>query len=330
VYAEQQANGSYMPVRKPLTDDALEEHLAGVASYGVYTVKPVENTVRYIVLDLDTYSEAAWASLQECVEAMLVDPLGEWDDRAAALAENSGGKGYHVWIFLDEPISALRAQQWAAPYFVAFKKNWELEIFPKQTSVDADKFGNLTKLPFGIHAKSGNRSEVVPVTGWADLRYSSCKVPTSHIPQEVKDDRAHTVAGSSGATPFPCINVLKAGVGQGQRDDATFRLACYYHQHGLDEDLALAQLERDNEHNTPPLEGWEIDTKLKSAYSGDYRVGCDTFLQGLCPGGDECKARTPNSGASRGRPVGAGNGPAKTYLTMTVEERKAFRESIRT
>lgn len=141
VYACQQTSGAYLPVKAPLDDLAIAEHLEGFVSYGVYTIRPSDQTVTSIVFDLDTYDLDALDFLTRAVER-LVNAAGGNSD--CLLLEDSGGKGYHIWLLLSEPVLAAKARAFAEPIRAQYQSGartavgepWPaLEIFPKQDVV---------------------------------------------------------------------------------------------------------------------------------------------------------------------------------------------------
>lgn len=98
----------------------------------------------------------------------------------------SGGKGLHVYGFTGSlPASAVRkAAISILDDFGCFEpsrgqnfyrhiteyKTLEIEIFPKQDSLDGKDLGNLMKLPLGINRKTGIRSEFITCkTGYNGL-----------------------------------------------------------------------------------------------------------------------------------------------------------------
>lgn len=295
-FAEQQPDGAYFPVLRPFTKDELDEHLAGQASYGTYVINPDGETVKYVVFDLDTHDDKAWEDLQRLVE-QLVRSVG--GDPRCLLAESSGRKGKHIWLFLSAPLPAAAVRRWVArdftPAWLALGHPM-LEVFPKQDTVGAGGYGNLVKLPLGVHRVSGGRSEILGRHGWAATVDSVQPLPASSVP-EVAPAASAAAQGSSGgrsapagdgpATPFPCVTqILRSGAGEGNRDNAIFHLALYLYGHGFDEDLALEQALRANEHFDPPLTEREVRTKVASAYKGRFESAkCGTgWLQDFCEG----------------------------------------------
>jgi len=304
VYAAQQPNGAYFPQRFPLTDDDIAEHLAGFASYGVYVIRPEDQTVSYIVFDLDSHDENLFTELLVSVEDLVVSVTGTevQDARRHLLLESSGNKGKHVWLFLSEPLPARQVRAWVEstfrPLWNARTNDLSLEVFPKQDAVDEGGFGNLVKLPFGVHAVSGNRSEVVPVHGWASRIEDVVPLDSSLVPEAPavgtgrpteadRPNRHGTNPAQGPSSPFPCVDqILYEGVGQGVRDNAMFHLALYLYGHAIPEDLAEDICLRANENFDPPLRDDEVRTKVRSAYRGRFqsaRCGTD-WLRDVCPG----------------------------------------------
>jgi len=74
----------------------------------------------------------------------------------------------------------------------------------------------------------------------------------------------------------PCIKALLAGVGEGERNQALFSLACFYHQQGLGIDHILARLKDWNARNAPPLQEQELRCSVASAVKGIYKLGCSS------------------------------------------------------
>jgi hypothetical protein len=349
VFAQQHADGSYRPVKRPLDDMDIEEHLGGMASYGVYVIDPHDhhsncpgaggcfcypNTVKYVVFDLDTYNPRALEWLTERVARLVVSAYGgesaaPADCEKCLLLETSGGKGYHIWLFLSEPVPAERVRYWTQPIrddykraAEAFDDDWpELEIFPKQDVVPEGEcgpckgtglalpghatcrtckgtgrvsgYGNLVKLPFGVHAKSGKRSEVVCHPGWAESVYKVVRFPSDLIPEVPEDAKRKRHETEGRVAPFPCISkLLTEGIGKGARDRAMFHFAHYALGTGMPEDMVREWADRVNENFDPPLTDFEVEKCVRSAASMSApHPGCNAdWLQGFCPGGGSCHA----------------------------------------
>lgn len=174
VYARQWKNNEghtgYIPVREPLNESTIKNHLNGNMTIGIYQHR-LDSTVNWICFDVDIAKhilknvlsndekfkeydflcqKIAVAICKEC-EKFNISPI----------IENSGYKGRHVWVFLDKPVPARIAKKFAESVKINIKEiipEISVEIFPKQNFVKHDGTGNLVKLPLGIHLANGKRS----------------------------------------------------------------------------------------------------------------------------------------------------------------------------
>lgn len=322
VYAEQQTSGAYYPQTQQFTPDHVAEHLAGFASYGTYVIRPEDNTVSYIVFDLDITDEVALATIAGLAEAMLLKATGgDLDSHKALLCEFSGNKGYHVWLFFDEPIPAAEARRWVSAEFMpswreaAHENGWpgDLEVFPKQDNVPENGYGNLVKIPLGVHAVSQRSSEILGYREWASSVLEVVPVSSRLVRERVAElptpapspARSRPSRGGDGpASPFACIDFIQhEGVGKGHRDNAMFHLALYLYGHGIGQEYAEDICLDANEHFDPPMDERAVRHKVRSAYTGRYEgARCGTgWLEEICPG--PCNAgwrvaRTQSGGLS--------------------------------
>ena len=83
-YAQQNADGSYTPIRQPILDEDLGDHLSGQVTFGTYVVQ--FDKARFIVFDIDDHDLLMAKQLAE--EAM--------KRGLHAGIEFSGRKGFHV------------------------------------------------------------------------------------------------------------------------------------------------------------------------------------------------------------------------------------------
>lgn len=228
-FAVQLPTGAYAKQDRPLTNEDLDEHLAGLWSIGTYTITPRDGKyyVNHIVFDLDIYDETLFHTLVECVIHM-VDPLE--NDQPWLLLEDSGGKGYHVWLILDKPIEAWLARAWVAaeftPKWVKHSGNTPIEVFPKQDAISEGGYGNLTKLPFGKHAKTGKQSKAISLhrlnsgTSSKIAGYPTARVPQYEKPAEVSGHIPATPTSPTGMLlkPGPVGDLLRGEVAVGDRN----------------------------------------------------------------------------------------------------------------
>jgi len=158
VFAEQKKGGWYCPVKRPATLEDVKRHLKGEITMGAYCLKQ-DNTVKWGCIDLDGTDQPLLKKQAELIYKTFDDlpkilMLGR-------LLENSGRRGFHVWIFFRYPIQALLAKA----IIKSRLNNLNLplfEVFPKQTELNENrKYGNLVKVPKGKHLKSGKWSEII-------------------------------------------------------------------------------------------------------------------------------------------------------------------------
>jgi len=159
----------YVPERRPLTPDDLEEHFNGRKTFGIYLMQ-ADGNIRTAVIDADLKKALRGSTVRRQAlqqirrEAVhMITRIREISRSAGAvpLVEFSGGKGYHFWYFFEQPqaCAPVRAALFAIvgqvlPDLTAFN----LEVFPKQDHPGGKGFGNLVKLPLGVHRATGKRS----------------------------------------------------------------------------------------------------------------------------------------------------------------------------
>lgn len=153
---------------KALTIDSIMSHLKGNEVIGVYPLHK-DNTCRFLVFDFDNHDKDAgndFANIDESwkeeVDAMReicqlngIDPLIE---------RSRSGKGAHIWIFFDKPISAILARNFGNALLDKGAEQVNLKSFkyydrmiPAQDSMSKGGLGNLIALPLqGRALKDGN------------------------------------------------------------------------------------------------------------------------------------------------------------------------------
>jgi hypothetical protein len=159
----------YAPVRRALAYEDVEEHLAGRKTYGIYLMR-ADATVTCAVIDADLKSDFRHRSLPpddrrkvQREAGYLVTRIRELSQAAgfAPLLETSGGKGLHFWYFFENAMPAETVRRLLGPLagnLAADLSVFSLEVFPKQDHLTGKGFGNLVKLPLGVHRLTGKRS----------------------------------------------------------------------------------------------------------------------------------------------------------------------------
>ncbi|MBI4704610.1 MAG: hypothetical protein HY744_26195 [Deltaproteobacteria bacterium] len=164
-YDERRRRSGYRLVEEPLTAEVARLHLAGRLTLGQYLLFP-DGSCAFGVVDLDL-SASALAELRatrgDAVRPVEHGPLRDYALRLVEaarrlglglFAEDSGGRGLHLWLFFEprRPARAVRAllgqlvvAAGSQPPDVA------VEIFPKQDRPGPKGLSSLVKLPLGIH-----------------------------------------------------------------------------------------------------------------------------------------------------------------------------------
>jgi hypothetical protein len=164
-FDERRRRTGYHPIEQPLTEEVARAHLEGRMTVGQYLLCP-DGTVSYGVLDLDLAGgalEDLRAERGEEVSALAHGGLRSYVTRLLEagrtlglplFAEDSGGRGAHLWMFLEprRPARAMRALL-AQVVLAAGPQppDVRVEIFPKQERTGPRGLSSLVKLPLGLH-----------------------------------------------------------------------------------------------------------------------------------------------------------------------------------
>lgn len=258
VYAVQHEDGSWTPVREPLTMAVLRKHSAGEITVGTYIVKPPDQA-RTLVFDID-------AGTEDEQQKMLSDVLDALSAvQLSGAVEFSGKKGYHVWVVAEDYMDA------ATLYRIGRGIREEaghpaMEVFPKQ--VEVRDLGNLVKLPGGVHRVTGKENNFIThghsLNTIADvdaLEKLALLYPEVGL-RKRKGDAPETIE-------FPCVHDIQEGVDEGGRNTQLFHLAVMLRRWSLsDENVALI-VGAANAKSSPPLDALELEGILEnSRYSG--------------------------------------------------------------
>lgn len=156
----------YLPIRRPVTDREIEDHLAGRIVLGTYLLHP-DGTTRALVLDIDgpSTTEAGRATAFQAAHR-LATALQKHG--IAPVWVDSGGKGYHLWLCFSASVPAKAVRQWATGWldrFRPFPEGVLVEVFPKQDGLAAGALGALIRLPLGRHPETGRPSVLLSMEG---------------------------------------------------------------------------------------------------------------------------------------------------------------------
>jgi len=167
-YLAQQGEDRYFPINASLDPFYVARHLDGDATFGLYVLTS-QNMCHLVCVDVDIPKaqldeldfadrSAKYERLSPLLQGILQTIEGDLGIPSdSVLLEETGGRGYHIWILLAAPV----AGDTAVAFGRALKSrlNIDFEFFPKQGALGPNrKYGNLIKLPLGIHQRYGLRS----------------------------------------------------------------------------------------------------------------------------------------------------------------------------
>lgn len=155
-------------INEPLTEEILEEHLSGKRTIGTFVQRP-NGTAKYLVIDIDISKKVCLKYAVDSMEfSQYMQQCGEMLEEIMKIlhriglqgySENSGFRGYHIWIFFTEwiPVRYVNAlsQIIAGEIHNIQKEEISVEYFPDNRKIRAGKAGQSIKLPLGLNSKSG-------------------------------------------------------------------------------------------------------------------------------------------------------------------------------
>jgi hypothetical protein len=281
--------GGYNPVKSPIEQKDIMGHLKGDRSLGMFFIFPKEcNQVMTLALDIDQDDEP---TVNKICKALL-----NYLPEESILVEKTGGRGWHIWIFFNAPLPASAIRIFAKKTINEVRPGFPIEVYPKQDRIKPDKFGNLMRIPLGIHPRTGEKGGRLFDASLSEISITALDPLLPIIPAEksilmvaarqmvsirIMDDDIST-NGNGKDTSLPCISQFMEGVNEGMRDEAMFRLAAYLKRSKIPQQAALVTLKTANAKNNPPLEEMVLQTKVNSAYmSGSHGLPCTSSVVGL-------------------------------------------------
>jgi len=164
VYALQDSSGNYYPKHSPFTLDIYQDDSTTVGAYLVGPNDLVKSAVIDIDINRDSLKDDRVELDQKLREQTLQIKSVLNSHGFLSEIEDSGNKGYHLWIFLGEEVYSRDLRHTLHILEKEFqlvdpRLHWEL--FPKQDRVSPNKLGNLIKLPFQFHKVTNKRCAFV-------------------------------------------------------------------------------------------------------------------------------------------------------------------------
>lgn len=237
-----------------LNDGMVKRHLEGDFTYGIFSGGWFN---KFITFDVDYGREdmARWVTLK-VVDVLVTEFNIRHNDIHVSL---SGGKGYHIDLFLDKP---LRVEDTESFYRKVMSEVGEL---PNGGQVEfRPTMGQGVKLPLGIHQRTGNRCwfvdnrtlepfesfdyirDVEPMDSSiiTDIDFGITQdqaIEFEHIVQET--DITANVLDQSAALQ-KSRRILEEGrlIASGTRHNTTFTLAAFFNSQGFEKEEAIATI----------------------------------------------------------------------------------------
>lgn len=148
----------YRPNRKgqpvPLSLETIRGHLEGKSTIGLYAINPRTQRCRWVAIDAD-YENA----LEDLLKL-------QWELRQDGIdaAFEKSRRGGHLWIFAETPLLARDCRIYIYNLAGRLKLPVKgagladgIEVFPRQSELRPDEFGNAIRGPLGVHRGAGKR-----------------------------------------------------------------------------------------------------------------------------------------------------------------------------
>jgi hypothetical protein len=287
LYPCQRIDGTWILCRQPLTDDIIRKHLDGQVTIGMYS--SAESTTKWLCIDIDRTEIRIIIRMINKLDAL----------ELSFYIEFSGKKGFHIWIFFSDYVENHKAR-----LLGKYLSETGMEVFPKQDKLEKGKLGNLIKLPLGKHQVSGKyclfyTKELELYHDQWELLGSVKKVVIYYMLNKLNLDKSHTGNTETNRKTQipglikPCIlDLISTSMSCGIRNRAAYIIATELRRLNCEKNSTKVILMSWNIRNNPPLEPWELDNIIHSAYSNLHEYGCSSSsaIHSVinCIGQDKC------------------------------------------
>lgn len=124
----------------PVSTETFHNHLLGLEPIGIYPIVHTPTNmlqVRWGCCDIDTGDWSEAFMLATALRGMGLKPH----------VERSRSKGWHIWVFVDDPVSAMEMRRCLKVAYAAIDLPAK-EANPKQENLGANQLGNYVRLPY--------------------------------------------------------------------------------------------------------------------------------------------------------------------------------------
>lgn len=257
--------GSAGTVKKPVTVQLWEDHLAGTMGLGIVPVHP-DLTCRFAAIDIDIYPTDPIEIEAKITQLKL--PL---------LATRSKSGGVHAYLFLSEPVEAKLVVDKLRTWAHALGCKPEVEIFPKQTmEVDTGNWINMPYFEGDYSLRYGIRKGVALspedyIEYAKELSIDKATLITTYPAIAGGSTKVETLEDIFFGAPH-CLGILiKEGFPAGSRNAALFDIAVF-----LRKSNQLDKLQLVNEMvMVPPKSHAEVDATRRQVAKKSYSYKCN-------------------------------------------------------
>jgi putative DNA primase/helicase len=214
ITAVKRADGVQAWTHQPLTAERLAKHLNGGPARGVCPIMAGQSVTLLSVLDFDSHGgELDWLAMSAAARRV-ADALELGVGAAPILFRSGGGRGLHLYCLWEQPQDAYSVRTMLRQVLAACGLRsgsggvgkGQVEIFPKQDSVQIGGSGNQFILPLAGHSAPlawcdlSEQYRVLPRAAVLDLAWPlSDDVDLAAKPERaVVSDRSHTDVDGAG------------------------------------------------------------------------------------------------------------------------------------
>ena len=293
--ADGKQEGKSYIVKKIVTEELWEAHLAGEGpSLGIIPIM-ADNTARWGCIDIDTYP-IDYRSIINSFRKLQI-PL-------VPCRSKSGG--LHLFLFFKKPIAAKLIREKLREVAAALGYS-SVEVFPKQSTILIEKgdLGNFLNLPY-YNAKSTTRYAYKD-DGTAASLPEFIELYNKYAVDDI-DKIAIQVSTDIIKDGPPCLQQLcTQGFPEGTRNNGLFNIGVYLRKFDADKWKILLE-EYNRNYMTPPLAAQEVIIIQKQLEKKDYNYRCkEPPINSYC-NAKVCRTRKHGIG---------GNGAALEFSALT-------------
>lgn len=255
----EKARGKNWTVKEKITINQYVQHIEGKNGLGIIPLND-KSEVKFIVIDVDNYNE-------QYVKKM-VKKL--YTNRIPLLPFRSKSGGLHLYLFFKSFIPYAKVKDLILEFIPILGLKKDVEIFPKQTSLNEGKTGNWINLPYF------NNEKTVQYLISEELQPVSFSVALTIIKERMlsEDEISNYLEQIELNDSPPCLQSIYFNKETDKRNEFLFNMASYLKsKFGDDFEFELLKI---NKQLKEPLPEEEIQkTIVNSHKKRDYSYKCN-------------------------------------------------------